>query len=112
EPVLIAVLLTDQNRPAAVVNAFANGSAELIPLESIPVPPGRALEIWTIPEANGRPISVGVLDTVRSMQLNLGQAPGLRQSHVLAISIEPSGGSPTGQPTGPVIMKGTAAAAL
>ena len=31
QPVLVAVLLMDANRPGAVVNTFANGAAELVP---------------------------------------------------------------------------------
>ena len=52
QPVLIAVLLTDQNRPAAIVNAFANGRAELQPLDNLQVPPGRSLQVWTVPAGN------------------------------------------------------------
>jgi anti-sigma-K factor RskA len=112
EPVLIAVLLTDQNRPAAIVNAFANGGAELIPIENIPVPAGRALELWAIPDPQGRPISVGVLEALRSTRLSGSRMPSLQPGQAFAISVEPQGGSPTGLPTGPVLMKGTASTAL
>jgi anti-sigma-K factor RskA len=112
EPVLIAVLLTNENRPAAVVNAFADGTAELIPLEGLEIPPGRALEVWAIPGANQSPISVGVVSQRRSLRLNLDRVPGLRADQVIAISVEPPQGSPTGQPTGPVIIKGNTSTAL
>jgi anti-sigma-K factor RskA len=36
--------------------------------------------------------------------------PHVTADSVLAISVEPPGGSPTGQPTGPVIANGTLAA--
>jgi anti-sigma-K factor RskA len=39
-------------------------------------------------------------------QLAAEIAAALRQGTVLAISVEPAGGSPTGQPTGPVIASG------
>jgi anti-sigma-K factor RskA len=112
EPVLIAVLLTDQNRPAAVINAFANGGAELIPLEGTQIPAGRALEVWAISDPQGRPISVGILNELRSLPLNLQRIGSPRREQLFAVSLEPSGGSPTGQPTGPVLMKGTASTAL
>ena len=112
EPVLIAVLLGDQNRPAAVINAFANGSAELVPLDGMQIPAGRALEVWALPDPQGRPISVGVLNELRSLRLNLARAPAPRPDHAFAVSLEPTGGSPTGQPTGPVLMKGSASRAL
>ena len=112
EPVLIAVLLTDENRPAAVVNAFANGGAELIPLEGMQIPPGRALQVWAIPGANQNPISVGVVGQARSVRLDLQQVPDLRPDHTIAVSVEPPQGSPTGLPTGPVIMRGSPSTAL
>jgi anti-sigma-K factor RskA len=112
EPVLIAVLLTNENRPAAIVNAFANGNAEFIPLEGLQIPAGQALEVWAIPGANQNPISVGVVNQLRSLRLNLDRVPGLRPDQVIAISVEPPQGSPTGQPTGPVIVKGTTSTAL
>jgi len=112
EPVLVAVLLTDQNRPAAVINAFANGGAKLIPLEGLQIPAGRVLEVWAIPDPQGRPVSVGVLNELRSRRLNLERIGAPRPEQVFAVSLEPSGGSPTGQPTGPVLMKGTASTAL
>jgi anti-sigma-K factor RskA len=112
EPVLVAVLLTDQNRPAAVINAFANGGAELIPLQGLQIPAGRALEVWAIPDPQGRPVSVGVLNEIRSRRLDLARIGSPRPEQVFAVSLEPSGGSPTGQPTGPVLMKGTASTAL
>jgi len=112
EPVLIAVLLTDQNRPAAVVNAFANGNAELIPLEAIPVPPGRALEIWTLWDRARGPVSVGLIDRARTVRLNVDALPRTGPNQLFEITLEPATGSPTGRPTGPVLMKGTTSNAL
>lgn len=112
QPVLIAVLLTDQNHPAAVVNAFANGQAELVPLAGLNIPRGRALEVWAIPGQNRSPVSVGVVTEPRSLRLNLERLGQLRPDQLVAISVEPPTGSPTGQPTGPVILKGSTATAL
>jgi anti-sigma-K factor RskA len=112
EPVVIAVLLTGQNQPAAVVNAFADGRAELTPLAGFQIPAGRALEVWAIPGPNQNPISVGVVSEARSLALNLARLPGLRPDHTIAISVEPPGGSPTGLPTGDVILTGRATTAL
>ena len=112
EPVLIAVLLTEQNRPAAVVNAFANGNAELIPLEAIPVPPGQALEIWTLWDRARGPVSIGLIDQARTVRLNVGNLPQTGPNQLFEITLEPATGSPTGRPTGPVLMKGTTSIAL
>jgi anti-sigma-K factor RskA len=112
EPVLIAVLLTDQNRPAAVVHTFADGQAELVPFEGMEIPAGRSLEVWAIPGPNQNPISVGVVTQARSSRLDLQRVPNLRPDQVFAISVEPPQGSPSGLPTGPVLMKGTTTTAL
>jgi anti-sigma-K factor RskA len=112
EPVLIAVLLTEQNRPAAVVNAFADGNAELIPLEQIPVPPGRSLEIWTLWDRARGPVSVGLIDEARTVRLNVSNLPQTAPNQLFEVTLEPATGSPTGRPTGPVLMKGSTSAAL
>jgi anti-sigma-K factor RskA len=38
--------------------------------------------------------------------LDAGQAAMLARARGLAVSLEPAGGSPTGQPTGPVVYQG------
>ncbi|MBM6596621.1 anti-sigma factor [Microvirga pudoricolor] len=112
QPVMVAVLMTDANRPAAVVNAYANGSAELVPLGAIQVPPGRALEIWTLWDQARGPVSIGVIDEARTVRLKLENLPRTSPEQLFEISLEPTGGSPTGRPTGPVLMKGTTSTAL
>lgn len=68
---------------------------------------GKAPELWLIP-AGRKPIAVGMISRERPTTLAL--APALLKQFAttaaLAVSVEPPGGSPTGQPTGPVIAKG------
>lgn len=68
----------------------------------------RARELWIIP-ADGAPRSAGLLgatDQPSAVALE-GELYRLAQTGVtLAVSLEPPGGSPTGQPTGPVIASG------
>jgi anti-sigma-K factor RskA len=111
-PVLVAVLLNEANQPAGVINAYRNGQAELVPFEGMQVPSGRSFEVWAIPGPNQNPISVGVVTEPRSLRLNLQRVPNLAPNHIFAISVEPPQGSPTGLPTGPVLMRGTATTAL
>lgn len=112
KPVLIAVLMTDANRPAAVVNVAANGTAELVPLDDIAVPPGHALQIWTLWDRARGPVSVGLVSRARRVPLQLGDLPKTGLDQLFEISLEPEGGSPIGRPTGPVLMKGTTSTAL
>jgi anti-sigma-K factor RskA len=69
-----------------------------------PPPAGKSYELWMIPDG-GKPVPMGLMnenghasETVSSELL-----ARLAGAKALAISLEPQGGSPTGQPTGPVL---------
>lgn len=111
-PILVAVLVTEANRPAAIVNAFADGHAELVSLEQIAVPPGRALQIWTLWDRARGPVSLGLLDQARTVQLGITGIPRPGPNQLFEITLEPETGSPTGRPTGPILMKGLTSQAL
>lgn len=108
KPIYVAILVSDDTRqPGAVVNAFADGRVEMIPLTDIDVPPGRALEIWTLWDRNVGPRSVGLVDRAQTVRLNLDKLPPTGPGQLFEITLEPVGGSPTGRPTGPILYKGT-----
>jgi anti-sigma-K factor RskA len=67
----------------------------------------RVPELWLIPP-DGRPRPVGLLSADRTVTLTLPPALAAlaKDNAVLAVSLEPPGGSPTGAPTGPVIASG------
>lgn len=111
QPVMVAVLLTDTNIAAAVVNTFADGRVELLPLQDIGVPQGGALKIWTLWDRAVGPRSVGLIDRARAVPLRLGNLP-LGADQLFEITIEPATGSPTGRPTGPIVAKGLTARRL
>lgn len=112
QPVMVAVLLTDANQPAGVINTYRNGQAELVPFAGMEIPSGHSFEVWSIAGPNQNPVSVGVVTEPRSLLLNLQRVERVGPNHIFAISVEPPRGSPTGLPTGPVLMKGTATTAL
>lgn len=69
--------------------------------------PGKDFELWMI-EGQSLPVSMGLIaqgSTARIM-VTPAMEEKLAQGAVLAISLEPAGGSPTGQPTGPVVAAG------
>ena len=111
QPTMVAVLL-DGNRPGAVVHAFADGRVVLVPITSITVPAGRALQVWTLPSRERGPVSVGLMDQARTLQLSLKDLPPPAPDQLFEITLEPATGSPTGRPTGPVLLKGNAALTL
>jgi len=69
--------------------------------------PNQSYELWLIPGQGAAPISVAVLGNLdASLPLAPERSAQLRVGAALAISAEPAGGSPTGQPTGAVIFSG------
>ena len=84
----------------------------VVPAAPATLAQGRAPELWLIP-AGQKPIAVGMIS--RDQPTTLALAPALLAqlgpTAALAVSVEPPGGSPTGQPTGPVIAKGAIGAA-
>lgn len=111
-PVMVAVLLSDQNRPAAIVNAFGDGRTELVPLTAITAPAGKSLQVWTLWDRARGPVSVGLMDAMHSLDLAVQNLPRTTTDQLFEVTLEPAGGSPTGRPTGPILMKGTASLAL
>ncbi|RWK65196.1 anti-sigma factor [Mesorhizobium sp.] len=68
---------------------------------------GKDFELWMI-EGKNAPVSMGVIPAGQTARMTISPAVQeiLAQGAVLAVSLEPSGGSPTGQPTGPVVAAG------
>lgn len=112
QPTLVAVLMNEANQPGAVLRTFADGRAELTPLGNMEIPHNHSIQVWTFPDPAGAPVSVGVVQTAKTVRLELRNLPRPHSNQLFAISVEPLTGSPTGQPTGPVVMKGTASTAL
>lgn len=77
------------------------------------LPAGRAAELWLIP-AGQKPIAVGMIRVTGATTIALSPtlAAKLGPAAALAVSVEPPGGSPTGQPTGAVIAKGAIGASV
>lgn len=69
--------------------------------------PTRVPELWLVPPG-GKPQPLGLLRADRTVTITIPAAliPHTTSNAVLAVSLEPPGGSPTGQPTGPVIATG------
>jgi anti-sigma-K factor RskA len=84
-----------------------HGRMIVVPAAPAAFAQGRAPELWLIP-AGQKPISVGMItpDKPTTLKLDPALLARLGPTALLAVSVEPVGGSPTGQPTGPVIAKG------
>ena len=119
---LAAVLLVPAGAPApqqryvAVLQPDGKGAAFLASIDlaagSISVrrmgaapEAGKSHELWAIGGGRDKPQSLGVVDA--GLKLPAAKHAKFDPATVFAISLEPAGGSPTGQPTGPVLYTGT-----
>ena len=101
-----ATLLSGTAQPALGIEAHAD-YLNVRPLELAAVDTGRSLQLWAIP-VEGKPVSLGLIprDGDGRIVLSQSQQQLIKVPVVLAVSLEPKGGSPTGQPTGPVLYQG------
>ena len=87
-----------------VASVSADGRALVLrPINDLNLTPGRALELWAVP-AQGAPRSLGLVQAAGATTLIRAQL--LRDTAAFAVSVEPTGGSPTGAPTGPIVSVG------
>jgi anti-sigma-K factor RskA len=78
------------------------------PVQPVALQTGRALELWAVP-ASGAPRSLGTISPTGTSVVGRERLPGSLLGtgvSALAVTIEPPGGSPTGQPTGPIVYLG------
>jgi anti-sigma-K factor RskA len=109
QPVMIAVLLTEDGaQPGALVEAFSDDSIRLVPLELAQKPEDRVYQVWTLPDPATGPVSMGIFDDPETIRLAGPQLPPPESGQLYEITLEPLGGSPTGRPTGPILVKGFA----
>jgi anti-sigma-K factor RskA len=103
---MVATLNDAQAQPALVVTADSRSQTMQVKVVGgAPVPDDKTLQLWAIPK-QGNPRSLGVLGA-GSSKLALDQRAIGSDVVLLAISLEPRGGSPDPNgPTGPVLYKG------
>lgn len=111
EPVPMAsTLARDDGKPGFVASLDQrSGRMTITPLDPV-VEAGRVQELWLIP-ADGTPRSLGIFSAERAQS---GQVPEkwlalLEAGAIFAITLEPPGGGPGGNPSGPVTAKGAIA---
>lgn len=108
-PTMIAVLLNEGDAsPGAIIEAFGDDSVRIVPLELFEVPEGQVLEVWTLPDADTGPVSLGTLGSTEGTRLVGPDLPPPAAGQLYEITLEPAPRSPTGRPTGPILVKGFA----
>jgi anti-sigma-K factor RskA len=103
---LLAVLQTPQQQAVLVVRVGPDGMLHVRTLQDLGGVAGdKAMELWALPPGQ-KPQSLGVVAASGTTALALVRPHGLTGVPQLAVTLEPAGGSPTGLPTGPVVMSG------
>lgn len=100
-----AIVQADTSDPLWLVSETGQGN--LLKLRSVAAgaaAAGKDYELWIVPES-GQPLSLGVVPVggLHEVALTEKTRQALSESRTLAISLEPLGGSTTGQPTGPIL---------
>ena len=105
---LIIVLAGTDAKPVLLASADRlSRYLSVKPVARVDLAGDRALELWMLPDG-GNPRSLGLISAtgVARVALPAPADDALRNIPALAVSLEPSGGSPTGLPTGPVLYSG------
>ena len=97
-PDLVAVLATADNRLSYEVASYGD-RLQITRVAGVPAVAGQVHELWVI-APGAAPVSLGLL-AEGPLVVTYPTPPA---GWVLAVSVEPTGGSPIGQPTGPVIL--------
>lgn len=99
----VAVVTSAGDLPALIVSVdTGSGTAQVRPVAA-KAPDGRSLELWYIGQ-DKTPKTLGLVGSGASRIALPAGASGTEG--VIAVSVEPQGGSPTGQPTGQVVYSG------
>lgn len=109
----VAVLQAEGTTPAFLASVdLAAGTIRVRTLAAAPQP-GKSYELWAAGAGREKPESLGVIDAdFRIGADKLGKVdPATLQDTIFAVSLEPEGGSPTGEATGPVLFVGKLVAA-
>lgn len=111
EPMFEAMLMSPDHTPRMVVAMYKPDELRVKMMKPWKDMPDKSLELWVIP-ASGSPRSLGMVsnDAPETMMHVAENDARLQDAKAFAVSMEPMGGSPTGQPTGPVLCQGLIAA--
>ena len=97
----VAMLTPSGGAPAFVLTVDTISNTLSIRRVADAAPAGKSYELWAV-EPGQNPKSLGVVEQARYTRPLAVPTKDL----VLAVSLEPQGGSPTGAPTGPVVFSG------
>ncbi|MBV8745635.1 MAG: anti-sigma factor [Xanthobacteraceae bacterium] len=105
---LVAVLQKDAASPAFILTVDVASRTMTVRRVAAEEQPGKSYELWLVSKQFAQPRSLGL---VGAREFTTGKTlaaypPDTLSDATFAISLEPEGGSPTGEPTGPVLWGG------
>ncbi len=104
---LVAVLQKDAGTPAVVLAVDLRTRELLVRPIAATFPEGKTYELWIIEPKLGAPRSLGTVPSGRRVRASLSAYDSaVIENATYAITIEPSGGSPTGAPSGAPVLVG------
>lgn len=104
----IATLASGEGAGPVVASLSDDGRwLQLAPSRPVLAASTQSYELWLLPPDGSAPVSVAVLGQLSAqVPIPVALVGRLQAGARLAVSVEPAGGSPTGAPTGPVILVG------
>jgi anti-sigma-K factor RskA len=103
-----AMLREDSDNPSVVVFQIDKDRRQIVLLAQAPsAGVGKDYELWVLP-IDKSPVSLGVLPAEQRVERPIDEmrAALIQPGTMLAVSLEPTGGSTSGAPTGPVLFTG------
>ncbi len=106
----VAAVQQGEQQPVFLVAVdTAKGIIAVRPVAARPPESGRDYELWAVGGGRPQPQSLGLI-ALKDVNLPAARLESNKSASfgdvVFAVSLEPRGGSPTGQPTGPVLWTG------
>ena len=104
----VAILQKDAASPAFAITVNLDTREFTVRPVEATAPPGKAYELWLIDPKIGAPRSLGVIAANSATRgANLAKYDrAVVEDATYAVTVEPPGGSPTGQPSGPPVFVG------
>ncbi|MES2096434.1 MAG: anti-sigma factor [Pseudomonadota bacterium] len=105
-----SLMMTDKSASVGAMIDMNTGEVRIPKVDM--APKGKSAQLWMI-GADGVAHPMGIVAQTETTRLTLPMADRkqLAAGVMLAVSVEPLGGSPTGKPTGPVVASGALSAA-
>jgi anti-sigma-K factor RskA len=104
----VAVLQAGKELPAFLLTVDTKANMFVISAMQKPAEPEKSYELWLVHDDMPQPKSLGVFDDSKMDMRPMagGKMHDMMMDGTYAVSVEPKGGSPTGEPTGPVVFSG------